>query len=456
MNALSEELGITRNAALVMILRPSVADQVPQDLAIAEHYLNVEHIVDNLPAIEEMDDELFLKFFRFVHPDLQVDHFLREAGIIAYLRSIDDLVDVIPPDDLDNPYLPGGLTNLLEYFRDDIDTGVIPELARRFFEDEFEDTGELVYNVYKDVIPEKVARVATKDLDLFLYHVIHNKYNEWEWLDPDKLEKMNDNLLYEWYFEEWIEAGYDLFKMFLEGTTKNEKIKFFREQYDRDFHHNPYNLGIMTPHLLEVRYPGLWNEIEDYDHIPKTWIQADWVHRHLNWLKKTHVVHMHGQAMEQSNMLYIRDLRDEFLVNGAKTSPKKVVKSIKDFKREEARRSPEFPLSSLDPLPDGFDDIRFIETNKELIKEGDKMNHCAADYVKDARYGESFIFHIGEQAPKGATFEVRPRNGQFEVAQVYAYGDKAPLPDHEEEVDRFVAELNRIEPEIVYTSKLWF
>lgn len=57
------------------------------------------------------------------------------------------------------------------------------------------------------------------------------------------------------------------------------------------------------------------------------------------------------------------------------------------------------------PLPE-LPEIKFLETARDLMEEGERMGHCVAAYADQAAKGRSFLFHV-ERNGVGATVEVK-------------------------------------------------
>jgi len=143
--------------------------------------------------------------------------------------------------------------------------------------------------------------------------------------------------------------------------------------------------------------------------------------------------------------MLLREITDDMLDQGEKTAFRKVIARLEEVARNklEAQLGNNVSLPTL-PKPAGFDDVVPLDTSHKLRDEGNVMNHCVGGYINACLSKVSYIYHIGEPAPKGATFEVCLDNDKYTVMQIYGYDDSPVDADLVNRANEFVAALNKL------------
>jgi len=210
--------------------------------------------------------------------------------------------------------------------------------------------------------------------------------------------------------------------------TKKERHNLYVSNEDTEVGH----LISVVNVLGKVRYDipdNIAVHLNENPNVESHPIIVDWVMNHLDRFNRSREVH--GPAGSTRIIYYrelIRYIRPEDITNGVKTSWKKVMSSINDEarKRALAEMGENVSLKRLHvPNFIAKNKVHQITTSDGLIKEGRLMNHCVASYVEPCVTGESYIFHIGDEAPKGATAEVCFKNGEYVLQQIFGVDDSA-------------------------------
>jgi len=235
--------------------------------------------------------------------------------------------------------------------------------------------------------------------------------------------------------DELVKGGLKLREL-LPELTKKEASQYF-ELYKHE---------AFVPRLsdiIKIKYPN----------IPEHWLQyikslevAAWANRKIDQLSKTRTIY--GPGGQQATLHYhmlLREVTDDMLDQGEKTAFRKVIACLEEAARNkiEAQLGKNVKLPTL-PKPAGFDDIIPIDTSHKLRDEGNIMNHCVGGYIIACLNKVSYIYHIGESAPKGATFEVCLKNNKYIIAQIYGYGNSTVEVRLIQQAEAFVNELNKM------------
>jgi hypothetical protein len=239
--------------------------------------------------------------------------------------------------------------------------------------------------------------------------------------------------------KDWLTLGIPLRVMY-PGLTKKEVSTFISANLD-----SWESPGVTSSVIRFLNRSRGYKLPEPWIQYIKSPLQLDWAYRHRAQLEKTKNVHTpEGRIITVHQHEYLRDIKDAILVNGPKTAWRRVMDAIKEAIQRKIHDmvKEEKPVAYLTPLPEGFDDITFIDTNRKIVEEGEVMNHCVGAYVSLAEEGKSFIFHMGDKAPDGATFEVTPvSKGIYKVNQMYAYGNTDVGEDTRYRAKKFVKAL---------------
>lgn len=167
--------------------------------------------------------------------------------------------------------------------------------------------------------------------------------------------------------------------------------------------------------------------MSDFFGIPRNWVRfissrmkLDWMIAKKDYLLKERPIWMAGVLHGHMQMASrLDEVLDEDLINGPRTDPQKVFERAQERMVNRALSAPDFPLAvPIVEVP--LEGIRFIGTAHELIMEGKLMRHCVGGYTQYAKRGEYFHWHLGEEAPNGATIQL-DANGRF--VQSYGYLD---------------------------------
>lgn len=235
--------------------------------------------------------------------------------------------------------------------------------------------------------------------------------------------------------DELVKGGLKL-KELLPELTKKETSRYFEV----------YKHEAFVPRLsdmIKIKYPE----------IPDHWIQyikslkvAAWANKKIKQLSKTRTIY--GPGGQQATLHYhmlLSEITDDMLDQGEKTAFRKVMIRLEEVARNkiEAQLGKNIKLPTL-PKPAGFDDVIPIDTSHKLRNEGNIMNHCVGGYISACLNKVSYIYHLGESAPKGATFEVCLKNDKYVVMQIYGYNDFSPDACLVNRANEFVAALNEL------------
>lgn len=235
--------------------------------------------------------------------------------------------------------------------------------------------------------------------------------------------------------------------------TKAERARLWKDWPDEKmavFHTFSFYLKIMGVdgqvfnHCLESHksHPGLsWDEWR---------IFAKWIIRKKEKLNKTRVVH--GPAGQSATIYYrelVRHISPKMLVKGEKTSWETVQDQIQaEIQRrinEQLGVDQPFPVNKyLETVLKKFPNAKTVKTTHALKYEGEIMDHCVGGYIHSVMNQQTYILHLGLEAPDGATLEISPDgNGVWKKHQCFAYHDATPIPSLMEMADKIVVELNK-------------
>jgi hypothetical protein len=174
---------------------------------------------------------------------------------------------------------------------------------------------------------------------------------------------------------------------------------------------------------------------------------ARWASLHVKELDK--IVKVHGPGgveVDFHNHLLLQHITDDMLVAGAKTSFSRVQDALNEVAKGRLTEQlnselllPVLPGTiALNPSEYG---INQIVTGEELKDEGNTMEHCVAGYVESCKRRISYIFHVGEKAPNGATVEVCKGTRGWFVAQCKGVRN-SDRPVEKETMDVYLSKLN--------------
>lgn len=252
-------------------------------------------------------------------------------------------------------------------------------------------------------------------------------------LNKLNLKYFNPPDIYSVTLEELIKGGLKL-KELLPELTKKEASRYFEL----------YKYEAFVPRLsdiIKIKYPE----------IPEHWIQyikslkvAAWANKKINQLSKTRIIY--GPGGQRATLHYhmlLREVTDDMLDQGEKTAFRKVMARLEEIAKSkiEAQLGKNVKLPML-PKPAGFDDIVPLDTSHKLRDEGNIMNHCVGGYINACLNKVSYIYHVGDPAPKGATFEVCLKNNKYVVMQIYGYNDSDADARLIDRANEFVNALN--------------
>ena len=89
-----------------------------------------------------------------------------------------------------------------------------------------------------------------------------------------------------------------------------------------------------------------------------------------------------------------------------------------DYLKRDWQLSQNLIRNEVFPFPpiQGNENIQYIRFKKELINEGDEMNHCVAGYIANIMKGRYFVFKV--LSPQRATLGLEIINGKLTIDQV--------------------------------------
>lgn len=89
-----------------------------------------------------------------------------------------------------------------------------------------------------------------------------------------------------------------------------------------------------------------------------------------------------------------------------------------DYLKRDWQLSQNLIRNEVFPFPpiQGNENIQYIRFKKELINEGDEMNHCVAGYIANIMKGRYFVFKV--LSPQRATLGLEIFNGKLTIDQV--------------------------------------
>lgn len=221
-----------------------------------------------------------------------------------------------------------------------------------------------------------------------------------------------------------------------EKMTTIQKVEFFMKFLGLD--------GPIFNHCLESHnsHPNIsW---EDWR------IFIKWVLRRKDKLNKTRIVY--GPAGQTATIYYrelLRHVSPKMLIRGEKTSWDTVQDSLQE---EIQRRIAEqlgidqpFPINPyLEKIIKKFPNAKVIKTTHALKYEGEIMDHCVGGYIQSVMNRQTYILHLGLEAPDGATLEISPdNNGMWRKHQCFAYHDAIPMPSLVEMAYKIIISLNQ-------------
>jgi hypothetical protein len=221
-----------------------------------------------------------------------------------------------------------------------------------------------------------------------------------------------------------------------EKITILQKIEFFMKFLGLD--------GLMFNHCLESHnaHPNIpWDEWR---------IFIKWVLRRKDKLNKTRIVY--GPAGQTATIYYrelLRHVSPKMLIRGEKTSWDTVQDSLQaEIQRRIAEQlgvDQPFPINPhLEKVIKRFPNSKVIKTTHALKYEGEIMDHCVGGYIQSVMNRQTYILHLGLEAPDGATLEISPdNNGMWRKHQCFAYHDKIPMLSLVEMAEKIVISLNK-------------
>lgn len=202
------------------------------------------------------------------------------------------------------------------------------------------------------------------------------------------------------------------------GLSRKEAHEFILEAW------TPNTTDIFQAAMLWKfqEIPELW-----YQHIQRAegftnstrWTLVEWVARNSHHLSKDKAMYLPEGRVEIIHMHYmIEHVTHDMLVTGSKTAWRRVEAALEERAKEMMEEKlkdyvvfPEFPHKP--PV-----NIKQLLSSWELRDEGSKMGHCVGGYVDYCKSGRSYIFHIDDLSPGGATAEVCPSGSGWTIAQV--------------------------------------
>jgi hypothetical protein len=222
------------------------------------------------------------------------------------------------------------------------------------------------------------------------------------------------------------------------GCSKKER-SLMHEQYDDEEVNSIYEAATMDDVVL-FRYPEFPRHWLNYC---KSLLQADWAWRHRSKLQGSR--ELHGPAGQTAILYYhtlLEHVTDDMLVNGAKTAWRRVITQLEELDRQkwEAQWGANVPLPTIKHKH--FKGVKPLTFSDDLKKEGRVMHHCVGGYIQSCLDKKSYIYHVGDAAPAGATLEICRQNGRWRRMQIFAYNDKAASVSARQTADAFVRSLN--------------
>ena len=163
------------------------------------------------------------------------------------------------------------------------------------------------------------------------------------------------------------------------------------------------------------------------------WTKLKWAMRNLHHLVGTTTHHLpRGESMEVHNHIILQEVEDRHLVNGEKTSYRRVVDMVMEednHSRANWFLNSEKPMAELKTTKEDERVVQLLHA-KELVAETQRMKNCVGNsphYYSYGVEGKTYIFHVDDGSELGATVELSPRNGEWHVPQAMNY-DNRPSP----------------------------
>jgi hypothetical protein len=233
-----------------------------------------------------------------------------------------------------------------------------------------------------------------------------------------------------------VKAGVPVKQLVPAVFTRKEAARFVEEN------------GLVSYQFLGDRAREWY--IKTYLQIPQAWEReirtvevAKWANNHVAQLSKSRLVHGPGGTTATFHYHQIlREVNPDMLVQGIKTSWKKVMKDLQTLAEEKIRAR----MGECVKLPTlrhkAVTGCVRITNTVELIQEGEVMHHCVGGYVDACLSKTSFIYHIGDNRPKGGTLEViKDVNGLYVASQLYGVDD-TPVPELMPVVEKLLKAIN--------------
>ena len=230
-------------------------------------------------------------------------------------------------------------------------------------------------------------------------------------------------------------------KVLLPQFTKNEAKKLVKKLWDKY-----YNKYIDNRYYLEEFCPNIpagW--YRDFSLTTSKTVML-WVNSHVNQLSKTRLIY--GPAGSVATFHYhllIKELTDDILEKGVSTGWKAVLKRLEDLQIQKMKTNlgedVQFPKLKHPRLQE----CKRVESSWALVEEGNSMHHCVGGpaYTQACIAKKSFIFHVGNAAPEGATLEIGKNNGTWKIHQIFAYGNSMANEKEENIAKNLIATLNK-------------
>jgi hypothetical protein len=183
---------------------------------------------------------------------------------------------------------------------------------------------------------------------------------------------------------------------------------------------------------------------------PKEWFYdcnekeiVDWAMEHLPQLRKSRKIY--GPAGESRTFHYhelLNRITPDMLDKGPKTGWKKIMNLIeqKVIDKIEANLGVYKEFTKFN-IPKKKNIIQITNTD-DLRNEGELMQHCVGGYVNACLSNKSYIFHVGDKAPGGATVEICKKDGKYYLQQIWGLNDKYPSDAEKDLGEKLVELLN--------------
>jgi len=158
------------------------------------------------------------------------------------------------------------------------------------------------------------------------------------------------------------------------------------------------------------------------------------------------VQRMESKALFQARLI-VRDIFRMWRVLERPWPPAKKICGVNAFEdlHDELWRSCERRVSAAGlkvrfpepPLPE-WPDIELLGTTKEIIAEGEEMDHCVASYIPEMTSGEKPILVYRVLWPERATLRLTKTGDRWRVAELRGRNNQVPSPDTFEFVKTWV------------------